>query len=63
MTALGISSDRYTCPDWYMVIQAAKYLGVAPWELMEQSVYWRDKAAIAMTAEHNARKSLEDREK
>lgn len=38
-------------PDWYATIQAAKYLNVAPWELMEQALFWRDKALIAMTAE------------
>jgi len=49
------------CPDWYAVMQAAKYLGVAPWELMEQSIWWQDKALIAMAAEHQARKILERR--
>ncbi len=43
------------CPDWYLVIQAAKYLGVAPWEMLEQSVWWRDRAFIAMTAEIQAK--------
>lgn len=42
------------CPAWYPVMQAAKYLGVAPWELMEQSIWWRDKALIAMSAENEA---------
>lgn len=42
------------CPDWYVLIQAAKYLGVPPWELMEQSIWWRDKALIAMSAEAQA---------
>jgi hypothetical protein len=42
------------CPDWYAVVQAAKYLQVAPWQLIEQSVWWQDKALIAMTAEHQA---------
>jgi hypothetical protein len=35
-------------------MQAAKYLNCQPWELMEQSVYWQDKAHIAMTAEQQA---------
>lgn len=48
-----------SCPDWYGLIQAAKYLGVPPWELMEKSVWWKDRAMIAMTAEHNAKKIIE----
>jgi hypothetical protein len=46
--------DLAWCPDWYGFIQAAKYLGVAPWDLIKQSVYWRDKALIAMTEEYEA---------
>jgi hypothetical protein len=43
------------CPDWYAFIQAAKYLGVAPWKLLKQGVWWQDKALIAMSAEAQAR--------
>lgn len=57
MQAKGIASD-FACPDWYGLIQAAKYLNVAPWQLLEQSVYWRDKAIIAMSAEHDAQDIL-----
>lgn len=46
------------CPDWYEVMQAASYLNVAPWELMEQSLFWQEKALKAITAENNARKIL-----
>jgi len=49
------------CPDWYALIQAAKYLGVAPWMLLEQPIFWQDKALIAATAEAQARKILENR--
>jgi len=42
------------CPDWYSLMQAAKYLGVAPWDLMARSVWWRDKAVIAASAEAQA---------
>lgn len=49
------------CPEWYALIQAAKYLGVPPWELMEQSVWWQDKALIAMTAENEAQKILNEK--
>ncbi len=53
-------TDTAWCPDWFATFQAAKYLGVAPWELMEHSIYWRDKALIAMTAEAQAQKTLDD---
>ena len=46
------------CPDWYRVVRAARYLGVAPWDLLEQSEAWRSWAAIAEQAEilaHNYR--------
>jgi hypothetical protein len=46
-------------PDWYPLIVAAKYLGVPPWDLLERSVFWRDKALIAMSAEKQAKKILD----
>lgn len=30
--------------DWYVLIRAARYLQVAPWDLLGQPVYWRHKA-------------------
>ncbi len=51
------------CSESYPLIQAAKYLGVPPWELMKQSVYWRIKALTAMKAEYNAQKILENKNK
>ncbi len=42
------------CPDWYNTMKAAQYLGVAPWDLMEQSIWWQEKAIIAMNAEAEA---------
>lgn len=36
-------------------------MGVAPWEMAEQSVYWRDKAVMAMNAEADARTFLNKR--
>jgi hypothetical protein len=44
-----------------MLFQAAKYIGCKPWELIEQSVYWQDKAIIAMTAEAQAQEILRDK--
>jgi len=32
---------------WYRLIRAAKYLGVAPWALGEQSVWWLNAALDA----------------
>jgi len=58
---LGEETETAYCPDWYAVMQAAKYLNVAPWELVDQSVYWRDKALIAMSAEAQAQKILDTR--
>ncbi len=48
-----------TLPDWYQLIQAAKYLNVAPWELLEHSIYWEERALDAMTAEVEAQEFLE----
>ncbi|HOG46289.1 MAG TPA: hypothetical protein PLJ35_15690 [Anaerolineae bacterium] len=42
-------------PEWYWDIQAARYLGVAPWELAAQSIEWRNRALVAMSAEAEAR--------
>ena len=30
--------------DWYTTIRAARYLGVPPWELLQQPVFWQYKA-------------------
>lgn len=34
-------------PDWFLHLRAARYLGVAPWELSEQAVFWRNAALTA----------------
>ena len=36
------------------MIRAARYLGVAPWELSRQPVTWRDWALTAESAENQA---------
>lgn len=51
------------CPDFYALIQHAKYLRVAPWELQEQSLFWRYAAATCLEGEHQARKTLDARRK
>lgn len=43
-----------TLPDWYAVIVASKWLGVAPWELADAPVAWLEWALAAMGAEGNA---------
>lgn len=46
-------------PDWYPLIKAARYLGVAPWDLLEQPVIWRRWAEAAEFAEAEAGKPPE----
>lgn len=38
-------------PEWFVLVRAAKYLNVAPWELARQPLYWFEWALAAMTAE------------
>lgn len=42
------------CPDWYPLIQAARYLGVAPWELVERPRVWLQWALASQAAEAGA---------
>jgi len=63
LSAIGLPSETYTCPDWYLTIQAAKYLECRPWELLEQSIYWKEKALKAMEAEAGANKELGNRKR
>jgi hypothetical protein len=46
-------------PDDYPLVRAAKYLGVAPWLLAEQSVLWQQRALLFEAAEIEAQKALE----
>lgn len=48
-------------PDWWTHIQAAKYLGVTPWELSAQPVFWRNAALTALDVEGTYRKQQEAR--
>lgn len=43
-------------PDWYTIIYAAKYLGVAPWDLLDQPSVWLEWALDAQSAETLASK-------
>jgi len=47
------------CPEDYNLFKVAQYLGVAPWELMEQSFWWQERAIMFMNAESAAAKILE----
>ena len=38
-------------PEWYVLVRAARYLGVAPWDLAAQPALWREWALAAESAE------------
>jgi len=42
------------CPDWYPLLKAARYMGVAPWELAERPIAWQEWALMAESAEISA---------
>ncbi len=42
-------------PDEWTVIQAAKYLNVPPWELIERPRFWTSWAIVCMNAEAEVR--------
>lgn len=50
-------------PGWYRLIRAAKYLGVAPWELLERpdSWAWQEAAFIAEVGENEAQEIVNKR--
>jgi hypothetical protein len=39
------------CPEWYPLFRAARYLGVPPWELAKQPIFFQN-CAIEMEAAH-----------
>jgi len=43
-------------------MRAARYLGVAPWDLYEQPVYWQRWAIEAESAENEAQAEIAKRE-
>ena len=49
-----MGGEMGACPDWYELIQSAKYLGVAPWELLTQARWWRETAGKCIDAESRA---------
>lgn len=44
-------------PEWYRLIRAAKYLGVAPWDLLEKPAIWMEWALSAESAENKAERT------
>lgn len=50
------------CPEWYPLLRAARYLGVAPWELLERPRVWVDWAGTAEAAELDARRIIQQKE-
>lgn len=43
-----------SAPNWYRVVKAAKYLGVAPWDLAGRPLTWVNMAEEAQDAEAHA---------
>jgi hypothetical protein len=50
-------------PEDYVLFQVAKYCNAKPWEMAEQSIWWKYKALNYMNAEAEAEKILADRKK
>ena len=44
-----------------MLFQAAKYCNAKPWEMVEQSIWWTDKALNYLSAEGEAQEILKNR--
>jgi len=55
-----MDGEMGACPDWYELIRAARYLRVAPWQLLAESIYWREIALKSMTAEARAQEILKN---
>jgi hypothetical protein len=45
-------------PDWYPTVRAARYLGVSPWDLMDQPMAWQQWALMAEAADNEAQEAL-----
>ena len=60
---LGEETETAWCPEWYPLFLAADRCHAKPWEMVEQSVWWSDKALTALSAENWARDYLQSRGK
>lgn len=47
------------CPEWYLPLRAARYLGVPPWDLADQAAVWFYRALTAEWAENRAAEDAE----
>lgn len=48
-------------PEEYLLFRAARYVGVAPWELEQQSVYWLNHALKYESIENEAQRMRHER--
>lgn len=48
-------------PEEYLLFRAARYCGVAPWELEQQSVYWLNHALKYESIENEAQRMRHER--
>lgn len=48
-------------PTWYRTVRAAKFLGVAPWDLEQQSMFWVHAAETAQSVEAEVQKAANAR--
>ena len=46
--------DLGAMPEDYPLFKAAQWMSVAPWELLKQSFYWKERALLFMSAENEA---------
>lgn len=48
-------------PWYYPLIKAARFMGVPPWELAKQSIFWQDAALQVEAADSNAQIAIRNR--
>lgn len=53
-----IDENLGRCPDWYPAFIAADLLHCPPWDVLEHSVWYQDKAHVKAAAERQAREQL-----
>lgn len=56
---LGEEPEEVEVPEWYLLVRAARYLGVEPWALENQPTYWMNRALTAESAEQRAEAILQ----
>ena len=59
---LSTEGKMGAAPDWYILITAARYLGVEPWELLKRPPIWLHWATMSKAAENRAERTLNERE-